>query len=121
MNELKISRNGIFGKLFHIWIFVNTLARFFLPMTNRLWGSGQTAFRQTIRQIRKQAGLTQVQMAEKLKKPQSYVSKYENGERRLDYLEVKGICACCGITIAEFDGFLTKPQKQAGYPTDNPL
>ena len=36
----------------------------------------------------------------------SYVSKYESGERRLDYLEVRNICDCCGITITEFDDFL---------------
>lgn len=36
---------------------------------------------------RKEAGLTQQQLAELLKKPQSYVSKYERGERRLDVIE----------------------------------
>jgi transcriptional regulator with XRE-family HTH domain len=33
-------------------------------------------------------GLTQTQLAEKLGKPQSFVSKYEIGERRLDFIEV---------------------------------
>ena len=36
---------------------------------------------------RKNAGLTQQSLADELKKPQSYVSKYENCERRLDALE----------------------------------
>jgi transcriptional regulator with XRE-family HTH domain len=36
---------------------------------------------------RQSAGLTQTELAELLHKPQSYVSKYENGERRLDVLE----------------------------------
>lgn len=39
-----------------------------------------------LRRIRAEAGLRQVDMAEKLKMPQSYVSKYESGERRLDPL-----------------------------------
>ncbi len=79
-------------------------------MTNRLWGRGQIAFQQTIRQVRKRAGLTQTQLSKKLAKPQSYVSKYESGERRLDYLEVRKICDCCGITITEFDDFLTESE-----------
>lgn len=36
---------------------------------------------------RKSAGLTQMELAQLLGKPQSYVSKYERGERRLDVLE----------------------------------
>lgn len=39
-------------------------------------------------QIRKEAGMTQDQVAKALGKPQSYVSKYENGERSLDFIEV---------------------------------
>ena len=39
------------------------------------------------------ADLSQQQLADKLDKPQSYVSKFENGERRLDLLEVLSICS----------------------------
>lgn len=38
---------------------------------------------------RLKAGLTQQQVAKALKKPQSYISKIENCERRLDVLEAK--------------------------------
>lgn len=37
---------------------------------------------------RKEAGLTQVEVAERLKRPQSYISKVETHQRRLDVLEL---------------------------------
>ena len=41
-------------------------------------------------------------MAEKLHVPQSMISKYEVGERRLDLLELRDICAALGISLVEF-------------------
>ena len=38
-------------------------------------------------EIRKEAGLTQIVLAERVGRPQSFVAKYENGERRLDVVE----------------------------------
>ena len=40
-----------------------------------------------IASVRKAAGITQFELAEKLGKPQSFVSKVERGERRLDVIE----------------------------------
>jgi transcriptional regulator with XRE-family HTH domain len=36
---------------------------------------------------RKKADLSQVEVAAKLRRPQSFISKYERGERRLDVVE----------------------------------
>ncbi len=44
-------------------------------------------FRELMIAARKAAGLTQTELARQLGKPQSYVSKYERGERRLDIVE----------------------------------
>jgi len=58
-------------------------------------------FRDLLRQARVDAGLTQVELAEKLGKPQSYVSKAELGERKLDFLETLDFCAACGKDVGE--------------------
>jgi len=64
-------------------------------------------FRDLLRQIRVEAGLTQVQLAEKLGRPQSYVSKAEMGERRLDFIETLDFCEACGVGLEEFTARLT--------------
>ena len=51
---------------------------------------------------RQRCGLTQDQVAEKLQKPQSFVSKYERGERRLDFTEFVDIANLFGTDIANF-------------------
>jgi len=58
--------------------------------------------RNLLRQERDKAGLRQVDLAKKLGKPQSYISKYESGEKSLDILEVKEICAVFEITLSDF-------------------
>lgn len=50
-------------------------------------------------QLRHQAGLTQVQVAAVLRVPQSFVSKYEAGQRRLDVIELDHIAAALGTTL----------------------
>jgi transcriptional regulator with XRE-family HTH domain len=50
---------------------------------------------------RKRKKLTQAVVAELLGKPQSYVSKYESGERRLDVVEFLDIAATLGIQPAK--------------------
>ena len=47
----------------------------------------QKAFGLLLLEARKRAGLTQWEVAERLKRPQSFVAKYEGGERRIDVLE----------------------------------
>ncbi len=58
--------------------------------------------RELLRELRTNKGLTQVQLSESLGMPQSFVSKYETGERRLDIVEVRAVCASLEITLAAF-------------------
>ena len=45
-----------------------------------------------IKSIRVDNNLTQIELAEKIRKAQSYISKYESGQRKLDIFEIKDIC-----------------------------
>ncbi|HET7176833.1 MAG TPA: helix-turn-helix transcriptional regulator [Gammaproteobacteria bacterium] len=62
----------------------------------------QDAFLRMLKQVREDRGLTQSQLAAKIKRPQSFVSKVESGERRLDVLELRLVCKGIGITLSEF-------------------
>jgi transcriptional regulator with XRE-family HTH domain len=55
-----------------------------------------------LRQVRKDAGLRQTELAKRLGQPQSFVSKYESGERRLDLLDLDGVCRAVDITLTAF-------------------
>ncbi len=59
-------------------------------------------FRRLIIERRRQKGVTQAQLAQKLGRPQSFVSKYENGERRIDLIEFMEIAAALGIDPVKF-------------------
>jgi transcriptional regulator with XRE-family HTH domain len=59
-------------------------------------------FRALLRKIREEAGLNQTTLAEKLHKPQTFVSKSELGERRVDFLETLEFCKACGVSPVAF-------------------
>jgi transcriptional regulator with XRE-family HTH domain len=52
-----------------------------------------------LRVLRREAGLTQVEVARRLDVPQSFVSKYEAGERRLDVIELRHVAEAIGLTL----------------------
>lgn len=56
-------------------------------MTKSISTQSYVHFRRLLINARKEAGLTQAELACKLDRPQSYISKYECGERRLDVIE----------------------------------
>jgi transcriptional regulator with XRE-family HTH domain len=54
-----------------------------------------------LRELRVAAGLTQQQVADELDVPQSFVSKYESGERRLDVIELSHVAAALGLPMQQ--------------------
>ena len=57
-----------------------------------------------LREARLKAGLTQEEVAELLGKPQSYVSKCESGERRVDVVELEDFAKLYGKRLSYFVG-----------------
>ena len=64
-----------------------------------------------LRAVRVEAGLTQSELASRLGTDQTFISKYESGERRLDILELREVCEVIGIDFVAFIGRLDKDLK----------
>jgi ribosome-binding protein aMBF1 (putative translation factor) len=75
---------------------------FSISMSKFTGTSEQQRLQELLRQIRVDAELKQADLAERLGQAQSFVSKYESGERRLDLLELREICEAVGISLATF-------------------
>jgi transcriptional regulator with XRE-family HTH domain len=62
----------------------------------------QKRFRELLVAARKKAGLTQAELSSRLNRPQSFVSKYERGERRLDVVEFREVACALGVDPVQF-------------------
>ena len=56
----------------------------------------------TLRDARREAGLTQVEVGKKFGAHASFVSKCESGERRIDVVELAQFCRIYGVTTTDF-------------------
>lgn len=61
-----------------------------------------SAFLKVITTFRLSQKISQKDLAKKLGVSQSFVSKYESGERRLDLLELRQICFELNVSLIEF-------------------
>ncbi|MCY2987815.1 MAG: helix-turn-helix transcriptional regulator [Planctomycetota bacterium] len=77
-------------------------------MDKKLYSRNQLALQRLLREVRLEQDVRQQDLAERIGEPQSFVSKYEHGERRLDILELRDICQSLGISLAEFVDRLEK-------------
>lgn len=59
-------------------------------------------FLAALRQAREEAGMRQIDLAARIGKPQSFISKAEKGERRLDVVELIAVLRALGISPSDF-------------------
>jgi transcriptional regulator with XRE-family HTH domain len=71
-------------------------------MANPIHDPNSQVFRQMLIEARLSSGLLQAELADKLKKTQSFVSKYERGERRLDFPEFVTIADALQVDVPKF-------------------
>lgn len=71
-------------------------------MHKAIHSAQQAHLQELLRRVRKEAGLTQVELGQRLGEPQSLISDYERGERRLDLIELKQVCDAIEIDFVDF-------------------
>ncbi|WP_417623440.1 helix-turn-helix domain-containing protein [Paremcibacter congregatus] len=70
-------------------------------MTKSIFSDRYQHFRKLLVNARNKAGLSQTQLAEKINKRQTFISKYEIGERRIDVVELIEIAEALNIDPCE--------------------
>jgi transcriptional regulator with XRE-family HTH domain len=61
-----------------------------------------TVMLRLLRQERERAGVTQVELAARLRQTQSFVSKIELGDNRLDLIQLRTILGLIGVRLTDF-------------------
>ncbi|WP_122690710.1 helix-turn-helix domain-containing protein [Pseudomonas viridiflava] len=91
------------------------------------WNEKRAILQDALKQTRLEAQLTQSDLARRLGKPQSYVSKYESGERRLDVIELEEVCIATGESLSSFVKTLERAYRVAqlvdheDFPSDESM
>jgi transcriptional regulator with XRE-family HTH domain len=93
-------------------------ASYHRPVSKTRYTQADDVFRELLKEARVAKDLTQADVAKSLGLPQSYVSKYESGERRLDFVETVLVSEALGMSIKEFaaaySGKLGKSRRTKG-------
>lgn len=75
-------------------------------MDKTIYSESYQTFLRLLRSTREALGVSQVELAIRLSETQSFVSKCERGQRRLDIVEVATWCNALGLSLAEFSAHL---------------
>lgn len=83
-------------------------------MARSIRNLGYTHLRESLIKAREDAGITQAELAARLGRTQSFVSKYEQGERRLDVIDFALVCHHLGVVpgdvLADLDVSVLPPR-----------
>jgi transcriptional regulator with XRE-family HTH domain len=83
-------------------------------MDKTIYTDEYAAVLRLLREAREAAGVTQVELAERLKQSQSFVSKVERGDRRLDIIQLRTICQVLGVSLPAFVDRLERALRAEG-------
>lgn len=72
------------------------------PMDKSIYSEEYAVLLQLLQKARKNTGLTQEELGKRLGQTQSFISKCERGERRLDVVEIRAICQALNIPFRDF-------------------
>ena len=72
-------------------------------LKSRDYQKAYALFRRRLKDARKQAGMSQANAAAVLEKPQSFLSKCESGERRVDFVELKEFARIYRVPLSFFE------------------
>jgi transcriptional regulator with XRE-family HTH domain len=78
-------------------------------VTRSVFSPAYRRLREWLIEARRARGISQAQLADVLGRPQSFISKYERGERRLDFVEVLEIAAVLRVDACDLVRELQHP------------
>lgn len=78
-------------------------------MSSSLQSPTYQELRRLLTEARRNAGLTQTQVADKLKRPQSFISKWEGAQRHLDIVEFLALCDALNVSAIDVIANLGSP------------
>ena len=71
-------------------------------MKKSIYSVEQIELLKLLREMRKKAGLSQLELSRRLGRSQSFISKYESGELRLDLVELYSVCRAMDSSLSAF-------------------
>ena len=71
-------------------------------MEKSIHSAQYAVFLKVFRRTRRRAGLTQIDLAKRVGESQSFISKCERGERRIDVVELRTFCRAFGVSLKQF-------------------
>ena len=93
---------------------IDFMILFVRRMEKSIYSDEYTKFLDHLKQTRNKVSITQEQLAKSLGQTQSFVSKVERGERRLDLVELRAFCNALGVEFPSFVLQLDKILSEGG-------
>lgn len=85
-------------------------------MDKSIYSKEYKLFLELLKDARKHANLTQEELAQRLGESQSFISKCERGERRLDVIELRAWSHALGFTLQKLIKRLEQNSERQGHP-----